>query len=104
MNTAMRNALELLWLGWLCLAGAPLAEAVESARGLEIVVPGIEVIRGPVNGVQIERNGRRLLVYGDPREEPAAADAVLFTHHRRDVVWAGRGLVSGGAWVFPGLK
>ncbi|HRZ91963.1 MAG TPA: MBL fold metallo-hydrolase [Candidatus Paceibacterota bacterium] len=97
MNTAMRNALELLWLGWLCLAGAPLAEAVESARGLEIVVPGIEVIRGPVNGVQIERNGRRLLVYGDPREEPAAADAVLFTHHRRDVVWAGRGLVSGGA-------
>jgi glyoxylase-like metal-dependent hydrolase (beta-lactamase superfamily II) len=58
---------------------------------------GLTVVRGAVNGVLIERGGKRLAVYGDPRDRPAAVDTVLFTHHRRDVVWAGRPLVASGA-------
>ncbi len=41
--------------------------------------------------------GKTLAVYGDPRENPDPVDTVLLTHHRRDVVWAGRTLVSLGA-------
>jgi glyoxylase-like metal-dependent hydrolase (beta-lactamase superfamily II) len=50
-----------------------------------------------VNGALIERSGKQLAVYGDPRPEPAQVEQVLFTHHRRDVVWAGRRLVEQGA-------
>jgi glyoxylase-like metal-dependent hydrolase (beta-lactamase superfamily II) len=67
------------------------------APALEEVTPGLKVVRGAVNGALLERNGKLLAFYGDPREQPAAVDTVLFTHHRRDVVWAGRGLVSAGA-------
>ncbi|MFH1744309.1 MAG: MBL fold metallo-hydrolase [bacterium] len=56
-----------------------------------------EVIEGAVNGALIHHNGKTLAVYGDPREKPATVDTVLFTHHRRDVVWAGRELVRNGA-------
>jgi glyoxylase-like metal-dependent hydrolase (beta-lactamase superfamily II) len=80
-------ALLSLW-AWLAPASAPAVE--ELAKGLV-------VLRGPVNGVLLERGGKRLAVYGDPREQPASADTVLFTHHRRDVVWAGRALVAAGA-------
>jgi len=58
---------------------------------------GVELIEGPVNGLRIERDGKTVAVYGDPRPQPSPADAVLFTHHRRDVVWAGRALAESGA-------
>jgi hypothetical protein len=45
----------------------------------------------------IDRSGKRLAVYGDPSDRSAAVDTVLFTHHPRDVVWAGRELVMAGA-------
>jgi len=67
------------------------------APGLEEITPGLKVVPGAVNGTLLERNGKLLAFYGDPREQPAAVDTVLFTHHRRDVVWAGPGLVSAGA-------
>ena len=57
----------------------------------------VRVLRAAVNGVLIERSGKQLAVYGDPRPEPAQAEHVLFTHHRRDVAWAGRRLVERGA-------
>ena len=57
----------------------------------------VTVLRGAVNGVLVERSGKKLAVYGDPRTEPSQAEHVLFTHHRRDVAWAGRGLVERGA-------
>ena len=60
-------------------------------------IDDLQVIRGPINGVLLERNGHRLAIYGDPRKEFAQVDTVLFTHHRRDVVWAGRSLVQHGA-------
>ena len=59
---------------------------------------GVEFLQGPVNGVILERDGRRVAIYGDPRPEPEPAEAVLLTHHRRDVVWAARNLA--GAQVY----
>ena len=54
-------------------------------------------IPGPVNGVSIEKDNARLVVYGDPSGKIEDAEMVLFTHSRRDVVWAGRKLVENGA-------
>ena len=59
----------------------------------------IRLLSGPVNGAVITRNGANLVFYGDPNGELAAAEKVLFTHHRRDVVWAGRALAAQGAKV-----
>jgi len=80
------SCLLLLNPSGLCVAGS--AEALS---------PHVSVSRGAVNGVAIERDGRRLVVYGDPRSDGRTADMVLFTHSRRDVAWAGRSLVDGGA-------
>lgn len=57
----------------------------------------VSLIPGPINGVSIERDGERLVVYGDPAGKIDKAEMVLFTHSRRDVVWAGRKLVENGA-------
>jgi len=64
---------------------------------VEKITASVSVVHGPVNGVLIQRNGEALAIYGDPRPEPGKAQRVLFTHHRRDVVWAGRRLVERGA-------
>ena len=55
------------------------------------------VSAGAVNGVFIEKNGKKLVVYGDPDNELKMADLTLFTHFRRDVIWAGRNLVAKGS-------
>jgi glyoxylase-like metal-dependent hydrolase (beta-lactamase superfamily II) len=57
----------------------------------------VSFIPGPVNGVSIEKDNARLVVYGDPSGKIENAEMVLFTHSRRDVVWAGIGLVKSGA-------
>jgi glyoxylase-like metal-dependent hydrolase (beta-lactamase superfamily II) len=57
----------------------------------------VSLIPGPVNGVDIERDNAHLVIYGDPADKITEAEMVLFTHSRRDVVWAGRRLVEGGA-------
>ena len=56
----------------------------------------VSLIPGPVNGVSIEKDNARLVVYGDPSGKIEDAEMVLFTHSRRDVVWAGRKLVGKG--------
>lgn len=71
--------------------------AADAAAGIQRITPSVSLVRGPVNGVLVSRHGRTLAIYGDPRQGAAAADRVLFTHHRRDVVWAGAALVKGGA-------
>lgn len=82
----------------LSLPGPFLAEAAPAAPpAVEKLTEHLEVVRGPVNGGIIRRGGKTLVVYGDPRANVSSADMVLFTHHRRDVVWAGRALVDGGA-------
>ncbi|UCG57030.1 MAG: MBL fold metallo-hydrolase [Phycisphaerales bacterium] len=58
--------------------------------------PHVSVSRRAVNGVFIEKDGRTLVVYGDPGGRLRNADMVLFTHSRRDVAWAGRELVENG--------
>jgi len=63
----------------------------------EKLTASVSVVRGPVNGVLIQRSGQTLAIYGDPRPNPPAVRQVLFTHHRRDVVWAGQPLVKRGA-------
>lgn len=86
-------------LGWgnsicalLCVLAPPLG-----AQQAETIAAGVRVVHGPVNGVIIDRNGQTLAIYGDPRPSPAHASMVLFTHHRREVAWAGRSLAAQGA-------
>lgn len=82
------------WVGvalWTALAPCLLYADTEE------VAPGITVVTGAVNGARIQRGGKTLVVYGDPSGVWSGADTVLFTHHRRDVVWAGRTLVERGA-------
>ncbi len=67
------------------------------ANGQEALSPQVSLSLASVNGVAIEQNGHRLVVYGDSEGRWKSADAVLFTHSRRDVVSAGRSLISGGA-------
>ena len=57
----------------------------------------VSLIPGPVNSVDIEKGDAHLVIYGDPSGTIKRADMVLFTHSRRDVVWAGRELVEHGA-------
>ena len=78
-------------LVWLLAAALPLiAQTVK-------LTPSVTVFAGAVNGVRIERAGKTLAIYGDPRPSPPPTSMVLFTHHRRDVAWAGRALAAHGA-------
>jgi glyoxylase-like metal-dependent hydrolase (beta-lactamase superfamily II) len=82
------------WIGfaiWTALTAEVLFAASEE------VAPGLTVASGAVNGARLQRDGKSLVVYGDPSGIWFDADTVLFTHHRRDVVWAGRALVERGA-------
>lgn len=65
--------------------------------GVRKLSPHLSVCEGSVNGVFVERDGHHLVVYGDPDGRLETADKVLFTDSRRDIVWAGRKLVEGGA-------
>ena len=85
---------------WLAcaFAAATLVSCGRPADAPEIqLTRSVRVFRAAVNGALIERSGKQLAVYGDPRPEPAQPEQVLFTHHRRDVAWAGRRLVERGA-------
>ncbi|HBE39663.1 MAG TPA: hypothetical protein DDW27_00350 [Bacteroidales bacterium] len=57
----------------------------------------VRIVRGAVNGVEVKRNGSTLVIYGDPDNKIRKADIVLFTHFRRDVIWAGRNLTEHGS-------
>ena len=59
----------------------------------------VSLIAGPVNGVIVERGNASVVVYGDPtgKMKNTGMVMILFTHSRRDVVWAGRKLVEQGA-------
>jgi len=70
---------------------------VPGEAGVRKLSPHVSVCEGSVNGVFIERDGQSLVIYGDPDGQLKKANKVLFTHSRRDIVWAGRKLVEGGA-------
>ena len=61
------------------------------------VTESLKVINGTVNGALIERNGKVLSIYGDPSGKISKAEMVLFTHFRRDVIWAGEKLLDSGS-------
>ena len=65
------------------------------------ISPAVSISAGAVNGVFVEKNGKTLVVYGDPNSKLNKADMVLFTHFRRDVIWAGRKLAKGSNAVAP---
>ncbi len=78
-------------------AAVPLPEGATAAYQSQKVTPRVSIVSGPINGVLVRQAGKTLAVYGDPRPDPPLVEKVLFTHHRRDVVRAGRGLVERGA-------
>jgi glyoxylase-like metal-dependent hydrolase (beta-lactamase superfamily II) len=55
---------------------------------------GVRFLPGPVNGLLVSD---KVLVYGDPSFRVKGVSHVLFTHARRDVVWAGVPVVARGA-------
>ncbi len=60
-------------------------------------ISGLEVVTGGgTNGASIERDGARIVFYGDPSGAWRDADRIFWTHHRRDVAWAGLDLVASG--------
>ncbi len=59
--------------------------------------PHVTIRQNSTNGAFIKQNGQTLVIYGDPGGDLIKADKVLFTHNRRDVVWAGRKLIDNGA-------
>ncbi len=61
------------------------------------ISPHLSLIRGDINGAIIKSGRQRLVVYGDPAQVLPGAEMVLFTHARRDAVWAGKRLVMNGA-------
>lgn len=55
----------------------------------QAITQSLRVIPGAVNGAVVERNGKALVVYGNPGTKKIQADLLLLTHFRRDVIWAG---------------
>jgi len=58
----------------------------EAENRTETLPPGIEILRGPVNLVSIERNGSRIAVYGPLADQPETHEKLLLTHMRRDLL------------------
>lgn len=52
---------------------------------------------GPVNGVLLETNARRLAIYGWKDTDHSPVDLVLLSHGRRDVIWKAESALAGGA-------
>ncbi len=68
-----------------------------SAPVINVVTRTLTVVHGPVSGALIARRGGTMALYGDSRDVPSLTKMVLFSHHRPDVVWAGRMMVRRGA-------
>lgn len=68
--------------------------AVPACMRASALPPGVRFLPGPVNGLLV---GERVLVYGDAEGRFENIRYVLFTHARRDVVWAGAQPDRGGA-------
>ncbi len=66
--------------------------------------PSVTLCQNSTNGVFIKQNGHILVINGDPGVNLEKADMVLFTHNRRDVIWAGQELVDRGAEAVVPVK
>ncbi len=72
---------------------AALVLTAASARAAALSAE-VRFLPGPVNGLLV---GREVVLYGDAENRVPKASHALFTHARRDVVWAGHRLVEAGA-------
>ncbi len=92
--------------GGLVTLSITLAVLVVGCTGGPAGIPGdLEFVEGAVNGAAIERDGHRLVFYGDPVGTFENVEKVLLTHHRRDVVWAALGPAATGARIVaPGAE
>ena len=71
-----------------------------SLAGSDDALPnGLEFAPGAVNRVVITRGAGQLVVYGATKEHAPAAELLLLTHGRRDVVWAARSLAESGVKI-----
>jgi len=89
----MRNSIAVI----IAVASVLLAAVTSGGEPVIQLSEHVSFVAGPVNGVSIEKDDVRLVIYGDPAGTIESAKMVLFTHSRRDVVWAGQGLVERGA-------
>ncbi len=83
---------------WALVAGSLVLSGCGGGGSGDEIVSGVRFTAGPVNTLAVAAGGSRVVFYGDPSGAPA--DAVLFTHHRRDVVWAGRPQADAGAETY----
>jgi glyoxylase-like metal-dependent hydrolase (beta-lactamase superfamily II) len=70
----------------------------------QMIADGLVVEEGAVNSVRITRNNKSMVVYGEEKADPKPADYILFTHYRRDVIWAGKKLVHAGSKAIAPAK
>jgi len=89
--------------GLLLAAGWP-AHSRTAGAGKQLA-SGISFVEGAANGLVVERNGRIMAVYGDPRPEAPPAAMVLFTHHRREAACFGlAGVRRGASAIVPAAE
>ena len=82
------------------LVGLLAAALLLAGCGLLDTVPGLEVVSiGGTNGASVTRDGARIVFYGDPVGDWQQVERIFWTHHRRDVAWAGLQLVEDGVPV-----
>ncbi len=94
----IRLLLAVLTLSNVLVLAGPAVPGVE-ARAPEPLPRGLNLISGPVNGAFIERQGKRIAIYGDPSGKAPVTEMVLISEARRDVTWAAVKLAAGGAKI-----
>lgn len=70
----------------------------------ERISRSVTITPGSVNGVTIEKDGGKLIIYGDPSGSLKRSEMILFTDYRRDIVWAGGELVKNGSYSVAPLE
>jgi len=64
----------------------------------------LTLLKGDVNGAVIEKNNKKLVIYGNPGNQIIEADVLLLTHCRRDLLWASKSIIESGAKTFIPVK
>jgi len=81
----------MFWKFFTAAALAPLLLAKQLP--IEKISASVSVVRGPVNGVLIQRHGAVLAIYGDPRPDPVTHNRFCSRITAATWQWAGRRLV-----------
>jgi glyoxylase-like metal-dependent hydrolase (beta-lactamase superfamily II) len=60
----------------------------------------VTLLKGDVNGVVVEKNNKKLVIYGNPTNQNIEAEVLLLTHCRRDLLWASQPIIKSSARVY----